>query len=128
MNPTFKSLYLSDYLTVKRGHLESCVVSKSSRDASLPVSSLKVNGAEGPFWNELIPQNSETYSAVKHMDVAIASLQENPEKVHLNDSKNEGGLLPSMSLGAVQLGIQELIASERKTPLPKRLCQQPVCY
>ena len=76
-------------------------------NASLLVSSFKINGAEGPFWNELIPQSSETYSAVKHMDVAIAFLQENLEKVHLNDSKNEGGLLPSTSLRQVQLRIQE---------------------
>ena len=103
MNPIFKSLCLSDYLSVKRGRLESCVVSKSSGNASLPVSSLKVNGAEGPFWNELIPQSSKTYSAVNHMDVAIAALQENLERVHLNDSKNEGWLLPSMSLGQCNL-------------------------
>ena len=59
---------------------------------------LRVTGAASPFWDELIPQRSETYPAVKHMAVAIPSLQENLEKVDLNDSKNEAAPLPSMSL------------------------------
>ena len=81
---------------------------------------LKANGAAGPFWNELIPQSSETYPAVKHMAVAIASLQENLEKVHLNDSNGDAGPEPSMSLEQCNLGIQELIASVRKTT-PKEI-------
>lgn len=54
------------------------------------------------------------------MAVAIASLQENLEKVHLNDSKNEGGATPFDVIGAVQPDIQELIASVQKTT-PKEI-------
>jgi hypothetical protein len=48
------------------------------------------------------------------MTVAIASLQENLEKVHLGDN-NDGGPLPSMSLKQCNLAIEELIASVHKT-------------
>lgn len=92
----------------------------SSRDSRISIfqerfaAVLKANGAAGPFWNELIPQSSETHPAVKHMAVAIASLQENLEKVHLGDN-NDGGPQPSMSLEQCNLAIQELIASVHKT-------------
>jgi hypothetical protein len=75
---------------------------------------LKANGAAGPFWEVSVPQSSEAYPAVRHMTVAIASLQENLEKVHLKDS-NEAGPLPKMSLEQCNLAIQELTASVKKT-------------
>ena len=74
---------------------------------------VKIGSSTCPFWHKMVPQSSQTFPAVKHMAVAVASLYESIDQAPNNGSAPLSK--QSLSLRQCNLAIRELISSIKKT-------------